>query len=196
MYYYLAYFPKIDYSQINIIREKYDPNYSFVDPHIAVVFPLDSSIGEQELNDHIQEVIKSWKPFKISLAGLEKSWDHYLYLTVQQGKNEIALLHDNLYSGILSSFWLKEIQYKPHVTLGFFADKQAKFDKSDLGEVSFNEKDFNEAISLAKSLNINFQTTFNNVTLISREDKKSQAIIVKEFLFEDSLSKVGSRLFH
>lgn len=184
MYYFLAHFPKIDYSQINIIRKKYDPNYSFIDPHIAIVFPVDASIGEEKLIDHIEALIKTWKPFQISFSGLEKSWDYYLYLTIQEGGEQIISLHDSLYSGMLSSFWLKDLPYKPHITLGFFADKQAKFDRSDFGDVRFNENDFNEAISVAESLDMNFQTTFNNVTLISREDKKSPAIIVKEFLLD------------
>jgi 2'-5' RNA ligase len=119
MYYFLAYFPKIDFSQINKIRSKYDPNFSYIDPHIAVVFPVDSTIGESNLLDHIQSVTKKIVSFPISLSGLEKSWDHYLYLTVSKGTEEIVTLHDKLYSGILEKYWYKDIPYKPHITLGF-----------------------------------------------------------------------------
>lgn len=121
MYYFLAQFPKIEFTQINEIRSKYDTNYSYIDPHIAVVFPVDSSIGESKLIDHIQSVTKNIASFPISLSGLEKSWDHYLYLTVSKGAENIIALHDKLYSGILEKYWFKNVPYKPHITLGFFA---------------------------------------------------------------------------
>lgn len=185
MYYFLAHFPKIDYSQINEIRKKYDPNYSYIDPHIALVFPIDSSFGEQKLINHIEDKVSNCKTFNMVISGLEKSWDYYLLLTVNEGKDQRISLHDNLYSGLLSPFWLKEIPYKPHITLGFFADRQAKLDKSDLKNITFNHKNFNEAVGLSKSFNIKLQTTCNNLTLISREDRKSPASIVKEFVFKD-----------
>ena len=108
MYYFLAHFPKIDFTQINEIRSKYDPNKSYIDPHIAVVFPVDSTFGESNLIDHIQSITNSASSFSISLSGLEKSWDHYLYLTVSNGVEMIITLHDKLYSGVLEKYWFKD----------------------------------------------------------------------------------------
>ncbi len=176
MYYFLAHFPKIEFSQINEIRKKFDPNYGFIDPHITLVFPVDASIGEENLFIHIEDVVKNWKPFPISLSGLEKSWDDYLYVPVQEGRDQIISLHDNLYSGILSPFWCKEIPYTPHTTLGVFSDIQTASDK---------EKALEDATVVARSMNIDFHSTFDSVALIQRDDQKSPAHIVHEFFLRD-----------
>jgi len=183
MYYFLAFFPKIDFTQINVLRRKYDPNFAFIDPHVAVFFPVDASIGEGNLISHIEKSIEETSSFTLTFKGLKKSWDHYLYLTVDDGKNEVIMLHDTLYSGALSPYLLKNVPYIPHLTLGFFADRQAKFDMSDLDQVFFDKKKFDLALKEATDMNFHFQTTLDNFTLISREDKTSPAVIVKEFLF-------------
>lgn len=181
MYYFLAHFPKIDNGQINEIRNKYDPNKSYIDPHIAVVFPVDSTIGESYLIDHIQSVTNNIVSFPISLSGLEKSWDHYLYLTVSKGAEKIIALHDKLYSGILEKYWFKNIPYKPHITLGFFADRQAKFDKSDIQDIKVNTDAFDNAISMVKKFNFEISAQFNGLSLVKRQDKQSPTVIIKEF---------------
>lgn len=181
MYYFLCHFPKIEYSQINEIRNKFDANSKFIDPHIAVVFPVDAAIGEENLITHISPIVQRFIPFEITLSGLEKSWDHYLYLTVKEGKEHIISLHDKLYTGILETFWFKSVPFTPHITLGFFADRQAKFDRSDLNSINVNQSKFDKAITLANTLNFNYVRTVNNLHLIKREDKHSPAVKVHEF---------------
>ena len=181
MNYFLAHIPKVDFTQINEIRKKFDPNFRYIDPHIAVVFPVDSTIGESYLIDHIQSVTKNATSFPISLSGLEKSWDHYLYLTVRKGAEKIISLHDKLYSGILKKYWFKDIPYKPHITLGFFADRQAKFDKSDIQDINVNTTYFDNALLMAKVFNFNISVEFDNLSLVKRQDKQSPAVIIKEF---------------
>ena len=181
MYYFLAHFPKIDFTRINEIRSIYDPNKSYIDPHIVVVFPIDSTIGESNLIDHIQSVIKNNTSFPISLSGLEKSWDHYLYLTVNNGAEKIITLHDKLYSGILEKHWFKDVPYKPHITLGFFAERQAKFDKSDIQDIKVNTADLDNAMLMANELNFSISAQFNSLSLVKRQDKHSPAILIKEF---------------
>jgi len=181
MYYFLAYFPKINFTQINEVRSKYDPNYPYINPHIALVFPVEATIGESHLIDHIQTVTKNIESFPISLSGLEKSWDHYLYLSVSKGSAEIAALHDTLYSGILEKYWFKNVPYKPHITLGFFAERQAKFDKSDIQDIVIHTADFDKAVSMAQEYNFNATTQFDSLSLIKRQDKQSPAAIIKEF---------------
>ncbi len=181
MYYFLCHFPKIEYSQINEIRDKFDANRKFIDPHIAVVFPVDSAIGEENLISHISSVVLNISPFPITISGLEKSWDYYLYLTVQEGKENIISLHDKLYTGILEKFWFKSVPFTPHITLGFFANRQAKFDKSDLDSIEVKQSSFDEAITLATKHNFNYSSTVDNLHLIKREDKHSPAAKVHEF---------------
>jgi 2'-5' RNA ligase len=181
MYYFLCHFPKIEYSQINEIRDKFNANSKFIDPHIAVVFPVDSAIGEENLISHIKLVTQNINPFPIVISGLEKSWDYYLYLTVKEGREHIVSLHDKLYTGILETFWFKSVPFSPHITIGFFADRQAKLDRSDLDSVKVNQSKFDEAITLATKFNFNYSATVDNLLLIKREDKYSPAVKVHEF---------------
>lgn len=181
MYYFLCHFPKIEYSQINEIRNKFDANSKFIDPHIAVVFPVDSAIGEENLISHISSAVKKINPFPTTISGLEKSWDYYLYLTVQEGRENIVRLHDKLYTGILEKYWFKSVPFTPHITLGFFADRQAKFDRSDLDSIKVNQRKFDEAINLATKFNFNYSTAVDNLHLIKRENKNSPAVKAHEF---------------
>lgn len=181
MYYFLCHFPKIEYSKINEIRSTFDPNSNYIDPHIAVVFPVDSAIGEENLITHINSITQKVNSFPITISGLEKSWDYYLYLTVKDGRENIASLHDSLYSGILEKYWFKSIPYSPHITLGFFADRQAKFDRSDIDSIKVNQSNFDEATSLANKNIINYSTVVDSLHLVKREDKHSPAEIVKQF---------------
>lgn len=185
MYYFLAHIPKIDFTDINKIRDKYDANSKFLAPHIALIFPLDNSVGEQALVGHIQDVLSAERSFDIHLTGLSKSWDHYLFLEIKEGRAEIIQLHDKLYSGILEKHWLKEVQYNPHITLGFFADRQAKFDMSDIDQVNFLEQNYNSALSQASESNLEYITKFDKLSLISREDKQSPGQVVAEFRLKD-----------
>jgi 2'-5' RNA ligase len=181
MYYFLAHFPKIDFTQINKIREAYDPNSKYIDPHIAVVFPVSSEVGEENLIAHFGSILIGTSSFPITLQGLEKSWDHYLYLTVKEGKEDFISLHDKLYTGILEKYWLKSVPYSPHITLGFFADRQAMFDKSDLGSIKVDQNKFDEAKALAHRLELNYTTRVDSLHLLKRNDKTSPMEKVHEF---------------
>ena len=185
MYHFLAHIPNIDFANINKVREKFDPNFKYLDPHIAVLFPIDDSISEPMLIDHIQGILRTEKSFNIQLDELTKSWDHYLYLEINEGRKEIIRLHDSLYSGLLEKYWFKNIKYQPHISLGFFAERQAKFDMSDINDIKFYDKNYHTAMNLVTDLNLKYTTKFDKLSLIRREDKQSPGIIVKEFKLLD-----------
>jgi len=42
MFYALVHFPAITTTQINQLRKEYDPQVNLIDPHITLVFPIDS----------------------------------------------------------------------------------------------------------------------------------------------------------
>jgi 2'-5' RNA ligase len=113
VHYLESYSPKIDE-----FRKLYDPRVDVTLPHLTFVFPLDVSIGEQQLIDHITAVLQDFSPIKATLGGVLKSWDNFIFLTVKEGSQQIIALHDELYTGILAPFLRKDIEYLPHVTLG------------------------------------------------------------------------------
>lgn len=77
-------FPHFDNMEIiNIIREKYDPLARLVKPHITLVFPFESEMTNAELEDVLDNCLKSIKPFPIVLQGFSKEEDkfgNYLFL--------------------------------------------------------------------------------------------------------------------
>jgi hypothetical protein len=46
-----------------------------------------------------------------------------LFLLVQEGREKLILLHDQLYTGILQQFLWNERAFVLHVSLGLFADQ-------------------------------------------------------------------------
>ncbi|GLC82684.1 2'-5' RNA ligase family protein [Lacrimispora brassicae] len=105
---------------INFYRNKYDPLSALVKPHITLVFPFQSNISNDILNQHICSQLMNMKPFEITLHGVSKHPDelgNYLFLNVIKGKDPIRQIHEKLYSQILKEY-NKGYPYSPHLTLG------------------------------------------------------------------------------
>src|SRR6185369_1807887 len=130
MIYALVHFPEIDLELINSLRADYDPQFKLIAPHITVVFPVPDSIGEHNLVSHIQTVLQDCQPFPIRLRGLMKSWDEYLFLVLQKGEDDVIRLHDNLYTGLLSEYRNKEMEFVPHLTLGKFTEQNERYEQA------------------------------------------------------------------
>jgi 2'-5' RNA ligase len=104
--------------EIQILREKYDPLYSFIPPHITLVHPFQSNLRLEELINHLNHCLQHTNPFEIRLSGVSGAAGYYLFLNVKIGNDSIIQLRDQLYSGILEKFLLRDISYMPHLTLG------------------------------------------------------------------------------
>jgi len=52
------------------------------------VFPFPETIPEQKVARHIESVLHHWTACEVHLYGFEKSWDHWLFLSVTEGKAE------------------------------------------------------------------------------------------------------------
>ena len=116
-------YPKIkDTSSIQAIREKYDPQFQLIKPHITVVFPF-PAIDKDVLCKHINRILSFHSAFNITLEGLKCSFDNYLFLLINQGNDTIVRLHDELYTKVLAEHLRKDIEYDPHVGLGSFKTK-------------------------------------------------------------------------
>jgi 2'-5' RNA ligase len=166
MIYALVHFPEIDLQPINSLRKEYDPQFDLIAPHITVIFPVPDTIGERHLVSHIGNVLQHWQPFSIRLKGLEKSWDEYLFLTLQKGKDDVLRLQDNLYSGFLSEFRNKEIPFVPHVTLGKCTGENERYEQA-------KEK--------AKKLNLDYECQLDRLHLVKVNDERSQVLSSQEF---------------
>ena len=166
--YAIVFFPKGDLEKIQNFRRKYDPQYKIIAPHITLVSPF-SNIPQDQIIQHIDKITKEVATFQISLTGLSKSNDHYLFLLVSEGVERINDLYDRLYSGILSTKKKNDVLFVPHITLGAFG----KNDKLD-------EKKYKEACTEVEKMNIDIYCDFNNISLI-KGDGHTPAYICKTF---------------
>lgn len=116
-------FPKFNnIEKIEELREKYDPLYNCIKPHITVVFPFESDIKTEELEKHVRQAMKNIKPFKLKLKGITGTIDNYLFLNVKEGNDIIIEIHDKLYTGVLKEFLYRKVTYTPHITVGKIED--------------------------------------------------------------------------
>ncbi|MGL4450067.1 MAG: 2'-5' RNA ligase family protein [Sarcina sp.] len=105
------------------IRKKYDPTFNFVEPHITLVFPFESDLTKKEIEEHMNNVLKGTKKFKVELQDVvsKKSFGNYIFLEVKKGVENLRELHEKLYTGILKKFlltWLDDVKFIPHMTVG------------------------------------------------------------------------------
>ena len=169
MYYVLVYYPKFDREtaeKVKIFRRKYDPFVDSWEPHIPFIFPVAcSEVEEEKLVDHVETVLKNWQPFPIRIGDFTKSWDHWLFLLLKEGNEEAVALHDELYTGILSPYLRRDIEYIPHIGIGLFVGKDAGYNVLDPKKVDFNAKLYSQALKEAESLKIDSFDTVDRLFL-------------------------------
>ncbi|HFK1762754.1 2'-5' RNA ligase [Bacillus wiedmannii] len=114
----LVFLNNMSIDKIENIRQKYDPLFGLIPPHITIVFPFKSDISDDELKSHILNLSKGVGKIEIEFANRITSVGNYLFLEVEGGKVQIEELHDLLYTEALLQFLKEDIPYIPHVTVG------------------------------------------------------------------------------
>lgn len=113
--------PQIDNSEaIFDIFKKYNPDSSFVNPHICLVFPFDSDLETSELKSIFNGVFCKYNSFSIQLSGLSVSYEKrnsFLFLNVIDELNILRQMSSELYNRLGENAKLKG-QYTPHITVG------------------------------------------------------------------------------
>lgn len=114
----LVFLNNMSIDKIEDIRQKHDPLFGLIPPHVTIVFPFKSNISNDELQSHILNLSKGVGKIEIEFANRITSVGNYLFLEVEEGKEQIEELHDLLYTGPLIQFLKEDIPYIPHVTVG------------------------------------------------------------------------------
>ena len=182
MYYALVYNPEFDKrteGNIEVFRRKYDSFVDYWEPHIPFIFPVPcSEVEETELIEHIEKVLKKWEPFPIRMGGFAKSRDHWLLLLLKDGNEEVTALHDELYTGILSSYLRKDLEFIPHIGLALFAKKDAGYNALDPRVVDFDKKLYRQALEEAESLKMDSSEVIDRLFLnrVMLKGKKNELL--------------------
>jgi 2'-5' RNA ligase len=183
MFYGLVAFPDVDLRGIQQIRRKYDPTFDLIDPHIAVMFPVDASIGEENLVQHLHGVLDEWKPFSIHIHGFHQSWDQWLFLTVEEGRSAFIRLNRDIYTDILAKYRRDDIEYIPHISLGLFVKDDDAYDFQDPQRLDFDEDKYHKALQEAKGLSLDFRCEINRFHLVKINDDFTRIVREKVLRF-------------
>lgn len=125
---------------IETIRKKYDPLYNKVPPHITLVFPFETNIDNDVIIKHIESSLKHFQIGQFSIDGFSYFEDGYVFWNVTEGKDTLVNMNKELYSGILTPFKHKTIQYNPHITIANCSDStQLHQIKNELENSSIHE---------------------------------------------------------
>lgn len=112
--------PQIEDSELILnIFNKYNPDSSFVNPHICLVFPFESDLETSILESIINDVFINYSSFDIQLSGLTVSYEkrnNFLFLNVVDNLNILRQMSSDLYTRLGDNAKLKG-QYIPHITL-------------------------------------------------------------------------------
>ena len=115
----MAKFPNID--KIKEIQRKYYDIADKIDPHIAVTFPFDSNITDEELYDKLCKVLANYKPFKIICKGIYTpiGESNYRFLNIILNKEIIKNMSDDIYKNIIPEQleYRDKYNYDPHISL-------------------------------------------------------------------------------
>jgi 2'-5' RNA ligase len=160
---------------IDGIREKYDPLADHVRPHITLVFPFESDLTSIELKEHLAKVLAGICPFRLTMDDIIKIDSFsgmYLFLTVNEGIEDIKKLSSKLYTGILEPYkpeWLNERTFLPHITIGKFTSKD----------------DLNKAFNDVSVIKESFITTVNKVSAEIIGENEDSVIDIEVNLCKD-----------
>jgi 2'-5' RNA ligase len=139
---------------IDDIRKKFDPLADHVRPHITLVFPFESDITSTRLKEHLEKVLAGIRSFRLTMneiIKLDSFSGMYLFLTVNEGIEDIKRLSSKLYTGILEPYkpeWLNEKTFLPHMTIGKFTSRD----------------DLDKAFKEVGVIRVSFTTTVNKVS--------------------------------
>lgn len=172
MKYAIIHRPEIDRTELEGISKKYDPHFGLVGPHITLAFPFPTNgIDEAKLKDNIKAVAVATKPFVVTLADTELSWDQWLFLIPTNGRIEVEQLHDRFYQlAEIKPYLRADIPFVPHIALGQFVLPGSNYDLSNPTKVPLDQERYAVAKDEIDKMALNYEYTATKIELISVAD--------------------------
>lgn len=163
--------PWLPEEPIASFRRTYDPTANVVDPHITLVFPIPTSeIDRDPFREHVRTVVSRTASFDIRLNAFEKSWDHWLFLVVTEGRDQVIELHDELYTGMLSPFLWTEQPFLPHVGLGLFVERGDDQDLHLARPRALDRARYQQGLREAQALDFDFTGPLERVRIFEIDE--------------------------
>jgi 2'-5' RNA ligase len=117
-----------DRQWIESVRAKHDPQAARIGVHFTLAFPTDASPGE--VAAEVAAVARSARPIPFTIRRAKAVCDvvgggGHVFLVPDEGRGEIATLHDQLYQGVLRRHLRADIPFTPHMTVAAGSDLAA-----------------------------------------------------------------------
>ena len=184
MYFALVYYPKIEHEGFHSFRRRYEPYSELLPEHVPFVFPVPEVIGREKLETHIEQVVKTCKPFDVHFCTLEKTWDHWLYLGAKEGHDAVVELHDKLYTGILSPYLREDLPFYPHIALGLFSKEPYDFNHPTAA-LTLDEEKYNKARQSFEKMGVDLWFTIDKLTLVSVNSDFTECVALRNFAIKE-----------
>jgi 2'-5' RNA ligase len=97
--------------------------------HFTMVFGC-AIVSRGEYLQHVRTVAEASSSVRFScryamLGADDQDYTAYVFLVPNAGFAELSLLHDRLYTGVLSSHLRLDLPFIPHITIGRLAERRA-----------------------------------------------------------------------
>jgi len=162
--------PTSNTSALQFVRDKYDPTAALIRPHVTLVFPFSTAALDQyaiiDLIDHISSCAAHIEPFDAHFSRTDLSWDQWLFLVADAGRDRLVLLHDQLYTGMLRPLLREDIPFVPHISLGYLGLGEDGPDLADPVATSLDDERYQEILGDVETININCDFRVAEIQLI------------------------------
>ena len=162
----VVFYPRLDDPRLRDFRRSYDPTADLIEPHLTLVFPVPGS--PEALSEHVRKVVTHVEPFDLHIAGLKKTWDHWMYLAIREGSEVVVALHEELYGTSLAEHRRLDLTFEPHIGIGFFG--LGDYDPLDPTEIRLDEATYSTARVRAEELAIDEWRRVGELTIVRLAD--------------------------
>jgi 2'-5' RNA ligase len=105
---------------VESVRARHDPQAARVHAHFTCVFP--AALPAPVLTEHVSNVLGRFRPIRFVIRRAIACVDPiaaggYVFLVLDEGREEMIALHDALYEGALQIHLRREIPFEPHITV-------------------------------------------------------------------------------
>ena len=114
-----------DRQWIESIRARHDPQADRIGVHLTLVFPAEAP--PDDVAAEVSVVARSLTPIPFTIRRAKAVPDvigggGHVFLVPDEGRDEIARLHDRLYEGVMRPHLRMDIPFTPHLTVAAHAD--------------------------------------------------------------------------
>jgi hypothetical protein len=102
-------------------------------------------------------------------------------LTVENGNEKLVRLFEAMYTGLLAPHRRHDIEYIPHIGLGYFGMEE--YDLTVQSVAPLGESRYNEGIRKVEAAGLVYETRVDRLTLVEIDDQLTKTTFVREFRF-------------